>query len=178
MIIISFHILRKKNLWCDICEKQFNKISKYKQHIKNIHTEYHCKICKTSIVGKSEFDMHVKTHTVHCCKSSDKLELKSHLPESTDEHRISLTQNQSYPCDICNKTFSQNKQLKQHIKTHDASFTPAFICEYCGECFSASFYLKIHLQYHSEPAFYCEKCKESFFFKKQLRTHICKPVES
>lgn len=74
-------------------------------------------------------------------------------------------------CDICQKTFSRNGALKQHMLTHEA--TKPYVCEVCGKVYKHNGALKVHLGMHNGiNPFTCEYCSKSFTQKIALLRHI------
>jgi KRAB domain-containing zinc finger protein len=50
-------------------------------------------------------------------------------------------------CDICGKGFSQNYNLRTHIKTHTAD--KPYKCDVCGKEFSQNSNLHTHIRTHT-----------------------------
>jgi hypothetical protein len=85
---------------------------------------------------------HVKWGTVECViyeKSYKNLgDLKRHATIHSDQ--------KSYSCDKCTKTFSQKYSLKVHLKIHMRG--KSFQCLECEQCFELSNLLKKHTKTH------------------------------
>lgn len=76
------------------------------------------------------------TECEHWC--SEWRALKEH---AATEHRSDLAGYQ-FRCHLCHKTFTQNSNLKTHLKSHNR--VAAFACDVCGRQFA----LKHHMQRH------------------------------
>lgn len=66
--------------------------------------------------------------------------LKSHM--ALNHKETLLSSKYVFQCHLCDKTFSQNSNLKTHLKSHDR--VVSFICDVCGEGFALKHHLKRH----------------------------------
>ena len=57
----------------------------------------------------------------------------------------------SYVCEICSKTFKDNKNLKSHKRVH--SNEKPFTCDECGKSYRDSGKLKVHKRIHDEQCY-------------------------
>lgn len=78
-------------------------------------------------------------------------------------------------CPQCpDKTFKQQAQLQQHMKTHGLSFP--FECNKCEEKFLQLAHFNQHMALHEEFKFRCTMCSSSFnqeaLLKKHMQRHI------
>ncbi len=75
-------------------------------------------------------------------------------------------------CVQCNKTFSNNHSLKEHLKMlHQGIYR--YRCQYCGRGFSAKQFLQGHLASHTGVReFKCHMCDKAFSYKHNLNTHL------
>ena len=77
----------------------------------------------------------------------------------------------SYECSMCGSTFTQCKELQQHMTTHSSFDT--FECPLCEHDFLLAFQLKRHLErehYKSRP-YKCSICSKKFSSKERAVLH-------
>ena len=80
----------------------------------------------------------------------------------------------SYICPECNKSFSTNGNMKNHIQTIHKHIRP-FKCPYisCNKEYSNKSRLDVHIRTHTgNKPFICPICFKSFNEKGNLKTHI------
>ena len=76
-----------------------------------------------------------------------------------------------YKCEICNSSFSLQRLLNRHMKTH--SFYKRYQCQYCGKGFNDTFDLKRHIRTHTGiKPFKCDHCDKSFTQRCSLEAHL------
>jgi hypothetical protein len=101
------------------CKKVFFSNSNLERHIKAIHYKqrpFSCLICHKSFVTNWNLAVHIK---------------KNHK-----------TREGAFFCEICNKKFSEEGKLENHMNFHTGK--ASFFCEICGDSFSQDFNLKAH----------------------------------
>ena len=93
-------------------------------------------------------------------------------PASSDCHDKKTT---VYLCSVCDKTFSRNCNLIQHMVIHKQK-TAIYSCSTCGKSFSRNQYLKRHMHTHTlteKSALYeCSTCGKTFKRNRYLRHHM------
>ena len=73
-------------------------------------------------------------------------------------------------CQVCQKSFTSAKYLRQHMITHS---TKEHRCPECDKSFAIEYYLKKHRVIHSnEKSFQCDLCDRSFRLKAYLTSHL------
>jgi uncharacterized Zn-finger protein len=77
-----------------------------------------------------------------------------------------------YSCNVCNKTFSEQRKLKRHQCIHSAEQQPLY-CNVCNKSFSQQSHLKAHQRIHSgEWPVCCSICNKSFSRQSHLKAHM------
>jgi len=91
---------------CDVCGMEFDKLSKYKAHLKN-HEEdkpYRCTQCSQTYIVPENLRLHLAIH---------------------DENNLT--------CPECGKSFSRLASFKQHLSIHARE--ELFVCPECSDEF-------------------------------------------
>lgn len=134
---------------CSKCDKNFIKDDHLKVHFSAAHTEnsFNCEQCGRSFQYKSALDRHHKV--VHenqrdhvCTKCGKSFGLRYDLTNHYETVHDELKKGQR-TCQICNKVFSKERNLRIHI-----------------------------LAIHSENTFECEICSKKFSFKSAKERHV------
>lgn len=140
---LSFQKMRKKDLTCQICNKEFSSTSQ-----RNRHDESHAENVECTI----------------CLKSLKQSSLKGHLKVHEFKHR-----EKKFSCSVCQIKFYTNFELKQHVKRHNKNFT----CKICDRKFALQLELNEHLKFHNDPdAFKCKLCDRKLSTHASLKRHM------
>lgn len=77
-----------------------------------------------------------------------------------------------YVCEVCQKAFSSNSDLKTHRRTHSGE-TP-FKCDYCERSFKQRGHRKLHIQvvHTKEMPYKCDQCDSAFPTRYRYQIHI------
>ena len=165
---------------CDICEFKVKQADRLKEHIL-IHEgefRYPCDKCggkyvTSSLLRRHHKNVHPATPPVICelCKKVFKRRKK------LDAHITNLHLNERpYHCekDMCNKQFSSQWALNNHLKNHAA--LRQHVCEVCPSTFKRYEGLTRHMSIHTgERHHICLSCGKGFIQKGNLLLHskIC-----
>ena len=79
-----------------------------------------------------------------------------------EDVRRQAHEGKNYPCDICEKTFTRNRNLNEHKRVvHEGK---NIFCELCGKSQSTKNGLNKHMKIHEGQRNYkCDYCGKSFF---------------
>ena len=179
-----------KKFQCTICEEVFDFPDALVHHDENNHpipSELKCDIC--DFVSKSRHSLNGhkrqvhKIARVHQCEKCPFAYSSSH---SLKLHEKNIHEGIKFKCDVCDKTFTLEKQLANHTKrTHDMSLKDYFECPNCLGKFKTKETLKNHSNIcdsHLQKKFHqdlqhvtwykCEICEKSLYGIGTLRGHI------
>lgn len=169
-----------KKVMCDECGKLCFNSEKLKTHRHNMHKKFKCKECLEDFEGFSKLKYHLgRFH------EGSKALLDQHRDEIKSETTKRKTQRSKahkgveFPCEMCQKTFKLEKNLKSHLKSsHGSKLDLPFQCKKCAKRFIDKHKMKYHLMnvhIRSRP-FVCryENCSSDFNNQSNLRQHEVK----
>lgn len=142
----------KKPKSCAYCRERFIHKNSLARHIRLSHTDKY-KFCKGESVE---------------CPICNKLYLKSSMKLHVNTHNIKT----EFKCNICNKVFSTNWNLKQHRWIHACRSTKPFKCKTCTAAFIREVDYITHMNIHrSIKPFTCNYCGCQFSRKYNWLRH-------
>ena len=141
---------------CERCSELFAtslKLTRHSEICDGKVNEYHaCDICGKVCFSKSRFILHMKSHAfeiivlddekrIQCKKCEEKFERKNDFNQHF--YKIHLDKwYTTYKCDICEKRFTRNWNLKKHLRFHES-------VKECYKC-SKKFRYKVNLENHTK----------------------------
>ncbi|XP_037942855.1 uncharacterized protein LOC119675720 [Teleopsis dalmanni] len=174
---------------CELCQEKFKRKYQVLAHVKEQHTidqlPYRCSVCKSEFVCSQMYQLHVnkqchcKEKKYQCLKCPGKFmwldNLKGHkciTKVNSTENKIS--KDKDLICKICDEKFTNLKDLKLHLITHDTEME-TISCSICEQHFVNSEELNQHIaQEHKQflGKLQCCLCLEEFQNLSQLRAHL------
>jgi len=117
----------------------------------NTAKQFMCESCKLSFANNVELKRHYRTHSALKCSvcheifvSKDLLAEHIHTCHGLDV----VIKNDTTKCDVCDFTFRDHKELKNHMRLHVHS-DPIYPCHQCGVTFIKTDALQEHLKTHT-----------------------------
>ncbi|XP_026465190.1 protein krueppel-like [Ctenocephalides felis] len=92
-----------------------------------------------------------------------------------EEVKQELVEPAVYECDICDQSFAESDQLKEHMVDHKPSNSKErpLKCEICHKTIKTKRYMKTHMLLHSgERPHKCSICNKTFAQSSYLKTHM------
>ena len=74
-----------------------------------------------------------------------------------------------YSCTVCDKRFTQRRNLKRHSERHTAN--TVHMCSQCQKRFSSQFTLRRHMNIHASK-YQCSECSKCCHTSSQLAVHM------
>ncbi|XP_052567363.1 zinc finger protein 271-like isoform X2 [Culex pipiens pallens] len=140
---------RKHPFKCNLCDKAYG-TKKHLEHHYSAHPEYHnvkCDQCPRGFYNDRELNLH-----------------KKHMHKPKDAY---------VECEICNKLFKNQRNLKHHQQLH---MDREYCCEHCGKTCKTLHLLQSHVQFiHSNPndlLIACTICGKKIKGKTSLKHHM------
>ncbi|XP_068120397.1 zinc finger protein 335 [Hyperolius riggenbachi] len=173
---------------CRVCGSRFLTQEDYTFHV-NSHDgsdpqTFRCQQCNYQCRRWSSLKEHMFNHQgskPHKCDQCDytsvyKKDVIRHSAVHKQERKkkpLLTSKNTTYPCPICNRVYSMQKRLTQHMKSHSSE--KPHMCDKCGKAFKKRYTFKMHLLTHlhcvDESRYKCEFCDFVCEDRKKLLNH-------
>lgn len=160
---------------CEACSfTTTNKVS-LRTHNRRVHQRdlrYRCEQCNKSFMSNYDLEDHKASHlgTKFICEHcGNTYSQKSYLiAHKRAIHGIQKTARKQHQCDLCNKSFASEHNLRNHASLHSQSF----LCAKCGKEFATNHALNLHSRIHTgERPYPCKRCMKAFARSAALRVH-------
>lgn len=130
---------------------------------KHFGTRFSCPSCPKTYKYKTDLNFHLKTVHIDKRQKEECPECKIlvfDLQKHIERHK---ERSLNIRCDICDKRVSNRKCLEIHVKRMHSQNKRIFKCKICQKTFSAQITLKNHLSSHTETFLYsCSYCGKQF----------------
>jgi len=192
---LHVHNCSRLTVRCSVCKEQFSRLDDLQQHMSNSHKDlskvkhsFTCEMCKQQFHSLLDFKCHRKQQ-VHNFTEKPNFCLFCEEQFSRRDDLEVHTCSRAYTCTLCNQTFINTYELKNHMHVHNRdrilickacnkqfkflnnairhmhvhNGTQLFSCDVCGEKFRRVDSLKQHRSHHSsEGQFTCNICQEKY----------------
>ncbi|XP_063698975.1 zinc finger protein 626-like [Culicoides brevitarsis] len=170
--IKSIHEDNHREYICDLCGVRAKSKDILTGHMKFKHQNltYNCRYCPETFKNKGTRRTHeIRFHTFNYKHICNICEKKFMTNAQLKKHRVIHTGEKPHSCDICGQRFSFRAGLKDHMATH--AETRDFVCEICTNAFKNMKALRKHKAVHEERNYECPVCGQKFLENKTLRAH-------
>ncbi|XP_034489790.1 transcription factor grauzone isoform X2 [Drosophila innubila] len=151
---VHFLEVHQQDAYLKCCNKVFNRPSKLMDHIrKHINPKlFTCSICNKSLNSQDYLATHIETVHNKVAKIGKVL---------------------NYPCSKCERTFSSERRLANHVMKHDTDQLE-HSCQICEKRFANVHRLRRHIQSIHEDLHphVCDTCGKKFKFKPSFERHL------
>ncbi|XP_017772429.1 PREDICTED: zinc finger protein 62-like isoform X1 [Nicrophorus vespilloides] len=160
---------------CKVTLQSLEKLQYHKQCHKG--TVYECPECNELFSIWKFLTGHLwRQHNIdmelHCCDECDYRTYS--LSKLNNTHKLTHGTSKNFKCDLCEKSFKNAKQLRNHKDTHKQIASPKFQCTDCSKLFSNRQQLRMHIDvvHKKLKPFLCSYCGYKSATKSALKMHI------
>lgn len=160
---------KKKSLWVPLEEDQNGPCQSQSSQTKEGHNEENL-VINQSNVSKGNDPMEKTSTTESKQAEQPSPEVNAGETGSTEAPAMS-TDNSTFSCRSCSKTFSTQKQLVHHRRKAHATEC-SFMCGICGKAFKKQIHVNNHIRTHTgEKPYQCSDCGKTFSLLANLIRH-------
>lgn len=173
------HLVNEKmSCACNICSRAFSSEIK-----KNLHEKRHkarkCDLCSKVFRSQPAFNNHIQRHSIKFNVHGQKQSCSFCEKECTNDNDLTSHVNKvhlqikPYSCDMCDKQFYTQKNLKCHKKVHCMRSKEK--CEFCTKTLKSRKDLVIHIRKHiGIKPHQCLLCSQMFYSENLVIKHMNK----
>ena len=165
---------------CQLCNKVYVTQAHYENHIqrhavklKHIKEKQAqtCSFCEKECLNDNELSVHVnKVHLQIKPYSCDMCDRQFYTESNLKNHKKVHSMPSKETCEFCSKTLNSRKQLVIHVRKHIGA--KPFCCQVCGLAFYSAYKVRKHMKIYHGGRFCCRICKSIFATKYELKDHV------
>lgn len=169
---------KKLRVTCRMCFEVFDCILKYRDHFMAKHAEdeeeYHCKKCDIKFDRRRTLLDHIRSvhENFNCTMCKRQFVTQKHLDEHIEHHKNEDPSDSKFICSYCGKILSNQISLKLHINAMHKEIR--YECDLCEKSFSFKSALYKHrLNMHTRGRTHqCAQCAFKAHSKHGIRLHM------
>ncbi|CAL4121213.1 unnamed protein product [Meganyctiphanes norvegica] len=178
------HKMTHEQVSCTRCNKNFKSRKLMLRHLathagqehQNKDYPFACLECQKSFASKSALSRHSKIHSkslgrFQCPECKRRMKTRSCLTEHLARVHKIYSEAVRYHCSMCNKKFTSQIYLEQHMLCHREGSTALWNCNKCDHRFQRPKALYKHLASH-DKMHKCPNCQKQFTHIKKLTSHM------
>ncbi|XP_066979573.1 protein suppressor of hairy wing-like [Macrobrachium rosenbergii] len=161
---------------CDECGKMYSSLSVLKthqiRHRKKEDLPFACKHCDFKSASKIELFRHSLKHEKSLVYACNICEKQFSRDTGLREHIHYIhAKSQVLKCGICQFSTHRRSTMRNHLQTHQGT-TPVIACPVCGVTFRSKTNLRTHLFSHAGlKRFECDECDKKFISRNRVKAH-------
>ncbi|KAM7347411.1 uncharacterized protein ACRADG_006972 [Cochliomyia hominivorax] len=173
-------------LMCNVCNSKMENFNQLKVHSRQEHnTDGYVKCCNRKYYKRCLLADHLNVHRdpnyFKCLECDKAFSCKFSYVNHMKIHQMRETGGIGFTCDICNKIFLKQCDLKRHAVKHLPEQEKIFQCEFCEKKFASRHLRKQHqsITHSKKYVKFCDICGRVFYnnipFERHMAEHKGEP---
>ncbi|ETN59088.1 hypothetical protein AND_009321 [Anopheles darlingi] len=157
---------------CDICAESFAHERRYVRHRKTHAVLFECSDCLVKFGTTDKLKLHQQQNAHRGQGIVDGIQFNKKKAQRVQSVSHGTEKVDQYACDNCDNTFPELQTVLKHEETVHVSENRTYVCSACGKSFRQKDLLKRHQSTHTEGRPHrCTVCEAAFKTRSTLSKH-------